>query len=60
MKRSDVLCGILLVMFVPLLIAAFAMPQETQINYELLLLGLMMPVMGSIWTKARVDAMRGN
>ena len=60
MRRSDILTGILIFIFLALLVAVLIIPQETQNNYELLFLGVMMPVMGLIWVKARADAMRGN
>ena len=60
MKRSDILTGILLLFLLALLLAVFAIPQEMQNNYELPFLGVMMPIMGLIWIRARADAMRGN
>jgi hypothetical protein len=60
MKRSDMLTGILLFFFLALLFAVFVIPQDTQHNYELPFLGVIMPIMGLIWIMARADAMRGN
>jgi hypothetical protein len=60
MKRSDILTGILIFVLLVLLVGVFVIPQETQNNYELLLFGVMTPIMGLIWVKARADAMRGN
>jgi peptidoglycan/LPS O-acetylase OafA/YrhL len=59
MKRSDILTGILIFVFLALLVAVFVIPQETQHNYELPFFGVIMPIMGLIWIRARADAMRG-
>ena len=60
MKRSDILTGILIFIFLTLVVAVLVIPQGTQNNYELPFLGVMMPVMSLIWVKARADAMRGD
>ena len=60
MKRSDILTGILIFIFLTLVVAVLVISQGTQNNHELPFLGVMMPVMGLIWVKARADAMRGN
>ena len=60
MKRSNVLIGILLVMFVALAIVVFTVPQEILNNYELIFLWVVMPIMGGLWIRAYIDDMKGN
>jgi len=60
MKRSNVLIGILLVMFVALAIVVFTVPQEILNNYELIFLWVVLPIMGWLWIQGYVDAMKGN
>jgi hypothetical protein len=60
MKRSDVLYRVLFVMFAALLIAVFVIPQATLNHYELVFLGIIMPIMGWMWIQAYVDAEKGN
>jgi len=59
-KRSSILYGILLVMFIALLLAGFLVPQETLDYFEIYFLLFVMPLMGWMWLQAYSDASRGN
>ena len=60
MKRSNILYKILIVLGVALAVIAFVIPQDVIDNYEMLFLGVVMPLMGWMWIQAYVDGMRGN
>ena len=59
-KRSEILYGILFVMFIGLLLAGFLIPQEVLDYYEFVFLGIILPVMAWLWFRAYIDASRGN
>ncbi|MEO8356623.1 MAG: hypothetical protein ABI621_11965 [Chloroflexota bacterium] len=46
MKRSDILCWVLIAVIIVLAVAAFALPQELLDNFEVLFLWVVMPLIG--------------
>jgi hypothetical protein len=60
MKRSDTLYLALIIMVVALVIVVFTIPQEVLDSYELLFLGVVMPIMGGLWLLGYVEGMRPN
>ena len=59
MKRSTILYGILVVMFVAVLISGFTVSQDVLDNYEVVFLWIVMPLMGLLWIRAYIDAAKG-
>jgi hypothetical protein len=60
MKRSDILYGILFVMFIALLIAGFTMPQAVLDDNEIYFFLIILPIMGFLWFRAYLDGIKGN
>ena len=60
MKRSNILSGILLVIFLAVLLGGFLIPQKTLDEYEIYFLLFVVPLMGWMWLQTYIDASRGN
>jgi hypothetical protein len=60
MKRSDVLYGILFLMFLGLLIVGFTVPQPVLDENEIYFVLVIMPIMGILWFWAYLEGIKGN
>jgi hypothetical protein len=60
MRRSGIMYGILLALFIVLLVLSFILPQRTLDNYETLFLITLLPLMGWMWIQAYIDGSKEN
>ena len=60
MRRSDMLLRILTVVFVLVMIVSIAIPQDIRDNYEIIFLGIVLPIMGWLWIQMYVNYTKGN
>jgi hypothetical protein len=60
MKRSDILYGVLFVMFIALLIIGFTVPQPVLDQNEIYFFLIVLPIMAFLWFRAFLEGKSGN